>query len=148
MFGVVAVIMFGLFLALTLGVDARLRSHGYVRSRVPPSRDVSHHFDAARSVTMRGGSRVAGRNATVPLATLTVDRSWIVLKTFGSSRSVWIGRDEVNTVTDVTGLMGSGVAFRAADGRFDGVIFWTLSLGDVMRTLASYGWPVQAKRSA
>ena len=117
-------------------------------TQAPGDADVAHHFDPSNSLTMRGGSRVARWNATVPLATLTVDRSWLFLKTLGRPRPVWIGRDEIHAVTEVRGLMGSGVAFRASDGRYDGVIFWTLSLGDVMRTLASYGWPVEPKRRA
>ena len=147
-FAVVAIVMFGLFLALVYGSDARLRSDGYVRSQVPPSRDVAHVFDRSRSVTLRGGSRVAGRNATVPLATLTFDRSWVRLKTFGQRRSVWIARDEINAVFEVKGLTGAGVGFRAGDGRFDGVVFWTLSLGDAMRALVAYGWPVKGKEDA
>ena len=140
-FAVVAAVMFAVF--LTIVFDPVLRASGYVRSRVPPLRDVAHHFDPSTSVAITGGSRVAGRNVSMPLATLTVDRSWALLQSGSIQRStVWIGRNEITGLSKASGLLGSGVMFRSADGRFDGVVFWTFNTGGVMRTLAGLGWPV------
>ena len=136
---VLAIVMFGGMGALFFGSERRFRASGYDRRRRPPGSTPNHVFNPASSASLRGGARVGWSNASWPLVKLTVDQDWLKLAWVPP---VWMPREEVTAVEVIRGMMGPGVVFRSADGRFDGVIFWTFSTAAVLATLERFGWPI------
>lgn len=133
----------GAFLLLGWGIQVRLKRQGYRPGQRPPSRSVTYAFDPPNSVKLKGGARVGRYNATVPLVTLTLDQNWAHLSGFAS---VWISRSEVEGVRRINGTLGSGIMFDTADGRLDGVIYWTFEPARVLRAFDWYDWPITLPR--
>jgi hypothetical protein len=143
---VVGILFFGLLALLRVSLSRHLERQGYRPSSTPPSLDLDHSFDEARSVSFRGGSRVGRGNATVPLVKLRFDETWAHLsgagRLFGGVVPVWIDRSAVLGVRRVRGPLSPGIRFDSADGRYDGVIFWTKSPAAVLGALRDHGWPI------
>ena len=129
----------GAFAGLVVWMSLRLKRQGYRMSQSPPSRSISHEFDPANSVKLKGGSRIGGANASVPLVTLTLDHEWAHLSGLSP---VWIKRSEVEQVRRINGTLGSGIMFDTAEGQLDGVIFWTFDSPQVLHAFGWYGWPL------
>jgi hypothetical protein len=79
-------------------------------------------------------------NASIPLATLTVDHSWAAIR--GLVPSVWIERSKVSAVREISVPLGPGIRFDSEEGLFDGAIFWSFSRETVLHELRALGWPV------
>ncbi len=143
---VAGIVVLGLVGLANLAIRRRLEAQGHRPSVAPPSAAPKHSFDEARSARFRGGSRVGKANATVPLIRLRADEGWIHvtggLRMFGGPPPVWIERCAVDRVGRVSVLHNSGISFEAADGRYDGVIFWTFHPDAVLDALRERGWPV------
>lgn len=143
---VVGIVVFGLVGLLRYLLRRQLLRQGYQPSRMPPSLDPDHSFDAERSASFRGGSRVGRGNATAPLVELRFDGSWAHLsgigRSFGGVVPVWIDEAAVLGVQPVRALLGSGIRFDTGDGRYDDVIFWTSNPASVLGALRDHGWPV------
>lgn len=143
---VVGIVFFGLLALVRFSLSRHLQHQGYRPSRLPPSLNPDHTFDAAHAVSFRGGSRVGRGNATRPLIELRFDQDWAHLsgrgQFFGGSTPVWIDRSVVLGVRRIGVPLSSGVRFDTGDGRYDGVIFWTSTPAEVLGALHDHGWPV------
>jgi hypothetical protein len=134
----VLITVFGPLLALFAFLEWRLRRHGYRWAL--PSRIRPDHTFSGDAASFRGGGRIGLWNATWPFVTLTADRSWAQVG--GLVPSVWVDRAKVTEVQTIGSLVSPGVRFATADGAYDGLIFWTFSGADVLRSLNVLGWPV------
>ncbi len=143
---IAGIVVFGLVGLANLVIRRRMEAQGLRPSVAPPSAAPDHAFDEARSVTFRGGSRVGTANATVPLIRLRADDEWIHLTgglpMFGGPPRVWIDRSAVDRVGRISRRLSPGIRFEAADGRYDGVIFWTFDPDKVLDALQEHGWHV------
>jgi hypothetical protein len=123
-----------------------LRRQGYRALRWPPF-ESPYSFDPARSQTFRGGARVGLTNSTLGLVTLTIDERHASLRGL-MIVPTGVDRRYCTGVRRIGGVIGKGVRFDSADGRYDGVIFWTGNPQAVLETLRSLGWPMQSKAPA
>lgn len=119
-----------------------LRRQGYRPLRWPPF-ESPYSFDPARSQTFRGGARVGLTVSSSPFVTLTADERHASLRGImfvptGVERRYCTGVRRIGSVT------GRGIRFDSADGRYDGIIFWTGKPQAVLNTLRSLGWPMQS----
>lgn len=138
----VPAVLFGAFL-LVFGLSERsLRRQGY-RLRVKPPRKIPSRSFADTSEQIRVGARVGWSNVTVPLITLVFDHRWARL--VGTLPEVWIDRDAVVAVERIRGPLISGVRFASPDGRYDGIVVWSLSVDHVVARLTAQGWPGTSK---
>jgi hypothetical protein len=142
---VVGIVVFGFVWLLRFSLSRHLQRQGYRPSRLPPALDPDHEFDMTHSVSFRGGSRVGRGNATMPLVQLRFDDDWAHLsgagQFFGGPAPVWIDRSAVLGVRRISAPLGRGIRFDTSDGRYDGVIFWTSSPGEVLDALHDHNWP-------
>jgi hypothetical protein len=136
---IVVVVVFGAGVLLFVRSELRLvRRYGYRPRRLPPQAVPGHRFDPHHSSSVRVGARVGWVNATIPLVTLTVDRSWARLS---GPIPVWIPRTQVTQIRAVPAFLSHAIQFRSTSGDLDGVVVWTHSGRRVLDLLASFGWP-------
>lgn len=151
--------------AVFVVTELRLRGQGYRWKRPPttsqpavpwetesprrPSPEAASPWDtgprpgeAPPSLTMRGGARVAGANASIPLVELYLDSQRAHIQG-PLLPEVWIDRAKVTNVRRVRAVVGSGIRFESPSGEYDGVVFWTFDFRGVLSAFALYGWPVQ-----
>ena len=132
-------LLIGLSVVVNVGSIALTRRQGYRIGRRPPRLSPGYAFDPANSVRVRGGASVGWTSASAPLASLTMDPWWAAVTLV---RTVWIDRRQTVAVRRINRMIGGGILFQAPDGRYDGVVFWTLDPDRVLQALAWYGWPV------
>ena len=138
-----AVPFFVIVALLNLAMDRRMRRRGLRRSVQPPRISPDHTFDPASSSTFLGGGCAGRRRATAPLVRLRIDEDWARL---GGFVSTWIDRAAVVRVEDITAVLSTGVRFATDDGRYDGVVFWTNQIPEVLHAFRHHGWPVEDQR--
>jgi hypothetical protein len=139
---VLVLIPFVALLSWFIVAEMQLRSGGYVRTAPVPTLRVSHDFQPGQHLSVRGGSRVRGANASIRLVTLSADEAWAHMSSAGFTGEVWIDRSAVTQVRAIRTVGGGAIRFETADGMYDSVVFWTFSPRDVLARLSHYGWPV------
>jgi hypothetical protein len=137
-------IMFLGGVGLLVAVRARrLRRQGFRPSVKRPWARPDHKFDAVASSTFLGGANVGRHGAPPPLVRLRVDERWARLR---GGCSAWIDRTVVVRVEDITAILSTGVRFATEDGRYDGIVFWTNEVPEVLAAFRHHGWPVEISK--
>ena len=142
MFLLLPIVLVGGAIAYIVGCWVGLRRAGFQAKRQPPKQSAPHQFGPG-ALVRTGGARVGRFNATVPLVRMTVDQDWANLS--GPLISVWLARTDVSRVRRIRvfPILGDGVMFDSADGRFDGVVFWAVAASEAVACMASLGWDTQ-----
>lgn len=125
-----------LILVIPAAAAFRLHGHGF-RFRTPPRVRPDHRFTPGRSSIFTSGARI-GLYQTSRIH-IEVDRGWMSI---GVLVTTWIERYHVTGVRSFRSLLRTGFMFDTDDGRYDGVILWTLRPDRLRATLALYHWPV------
>jgi hypothetical protein len=118
-----------------LGVtQVRAYRRGFRALRLPPQLRPLHPFNRATSSVFVATARIGMRSSGLP-AQVTVDPTWLWLQ------GVWVERSLVTGIYTWRSIFATGFMFDSTDGRYDGVILWTLRPSRVTAALARHGWP-------
>lgn len=117
-----------------------LRRQGFDPKRDVSNQPVGHAFSEDAEV-WKCGARAGRMNITIPLATVTFDRTWLRVEGV-PTYDVWVERQRVVGLSRVRFLWSSGVRFATEDGRYDGLIIWTRP--GMVGALTAQGWSESA----
>jgi hypothetical protein len=105
------------------------------------SRRAPDEFSVDDSVSLRGGVRYGGWNATWPFARLTIDSEKLHI---GGAACIWVSREQASSLRLTSGLISSGVQIEWTDESTDAATFWTGSARRLLVEAGARGWPIQS----